>query len=61
MLVKHQLESYSFLYLEQSNDVPDIEKTMIIWKITQTQTIFKTLIKSFKTTFKTLSIKFAQH
>ena len=30
MLVKHQLESYSFLYLEQSNDVPDIEKTMII-------------------------------
>ena len=30
MIVKYQLESYSFLYLELSNNVPDIEKTMII-------------------------------
>ena len=30
MTVKHQLGNYSFLYLEISNDLPDIEATVIV-------------------------------
>ena len=35
-----------FLYLEPSNDLPDLETTMIIWKMTLSQTFLQTVITS---------------
>ena len=32
MIVRYQLENYSFLHLELNNNVPGIETTMIIEK-----------------------------
>ena len=36
IIVKHQFENYSLLYLELNNDLPIMEATIIIRNVTQT-------------------------
>ena len=58
MIVKYKLESYSFLYLELSKDLQDLERTMIISKMALSHSFLLTFITSFKTTIKTFFTKF---
>ena len=58
MIVKYKFESYSFLYLELSKDLQDLERTMIISKMALSHSFLLTFITSFKTTIKTLFTKF---
>ena len=59
IIVKHQFENYSLLYLELNNDLPIMEATIIIQNVTQT--FIQTFIPSFKTTLKTFSLKFVYY